>query len=132
MPKGHYIRNKGGAVASPDPAPETETGVEPVTEAVALNETAPKVKTVAMELLKHYVPKSLISIVGYNKEAVLQKGPDGKMHEVSAAEFIDGEPKPAPLPGAGFANKIWAGTVIEVPEPEAKEMRTKKIAEAYL
>jgi len=134
MPRGQYNRNKGGAVASPDPITETEK-VEPVTEAVALNEPTPApkaAKTVAMELLKHYVPKKLISIMGYNKPAIVQKGPDGRMHEVEKAAFIDGEARPAPYPGAGFANKIWAGTVIEVPEDEAKEMRAKKIGEAYL
>ena len=32
----------------------------------------------------------------------------------------------------GYENKIWAKTVIEVPEDEAKVMRQKGIAEAYL
>ena len=99
-----------------------------MTDTGALNTT----KTVAMELGKHYVPVDLISVIGYNKPAILRKGPDGKMHEIEAAAFIDGEIKPPPYPGAGFANKIWAGTVIEVPEAEAKEMRARKIAEAYI
>lgn len=128
MPRGVYNRNKG--VEQSSPSPEPETGVEPVTEAVALNETTGK--TIAMELLKHYVPKKLVSVLGYNKPAILRKGNDGKMHEIEAAAFIDGEMKPAPYPGAGFPNKIWAGTIIEVPEAEAKEMRARKIGEAYL
>ncbi len=108
------------------------TGVESVTEAVALNETEVTEKIVAMELHRHYVPKDLRGILGYQKEAVLRKNSAGQMVEVEKAEFIDGIMKPPVYPGSGFPNKIWAGTVIQVPETEAKEMRTKKIAEAYI
>ena len=149
MPRGVYDRSKGAAKAAPisheaqgtsydagaagyelqGRASEPTTGVEPVTEAVALNETE---KTVAMELKRHYVPKDLRGIVGYQKEAVLRKNAAGQMVEIEKAEFIDGIMKPPVYPGSGFPNKIWAGTVIQVPETEAKEMRTKKIAEAYI
>lgn len=152
MPRGVYDRSKGAAKAAPisheaqgtsydagaagyelqGRASEPTTGVEPVTEAVALNETEVTEKIVAMELHRHYVPKDLRGIIGYQKEAVLRKNSAGQMVEVEKAEFIDGIMKPPVYPGSGFPNKIWAGTVIQVPEAEAKEMRTKKIAEAYI
>jgi hypothetical protein len=124
MPRGVYDRNRGAAQAAPSTQPEI--GVGPVTE------VAPNEKTVAMELKRHYVPRNLRGIVGYQKEAIVRKGPDGRMMTVEEAAFIEGEAKPAVYPGSGFPNKIWAGTVIEVPESEAKDMRTKKIAEAYI
>lgn len=99
-------------------APTTNTAVEP--------------KPVAMELLKNYVPVELLRVVGYKKEAVQRKNAAGQMVVVEPEEFIAGEMKPSVYPGTGFPNKIWAGTVIEVPEPEAKIMRQKRIAEAYL
>lgn len=90
------------------------------------------VKAVQMELSRHYVPLNLIRIVGHQKPAITQKNAAGQMVELEPAKWMDGEMFPAPYPGAGFPNKIWAGTVIEVPEAEAKTMRSKKIAEAYL
>ena len=101
-------------------------------EPVAPVVEAPTIKSVKMELLKNYVPLSLLRVVGYKKDAVMQKNAAGQMVEVSPAAFIDGEMKPSVYPGTGFPNKIWAGTVIEVPEPEAKRMRQLKIAEAYI
>lgn len=89
-------------------------------------------KAVKMELTHNYVPLKLISIVGYQKPAVTRKNAAGQMIEVEPAEFIEGQMKPPVYPGTGFPNKIWAGTVIEVPEAEAKVMRQRKIAEAYL
>ncbi len=97
----------------------------------APNVEAP-VKAVAMELTKNYVPKELLRIVGWQKAAVLRKNAAGQMVEVEKAEFIEGEMRPSVYPGTGFPGKIWAGTVIEVPEAEVKEMRSRKIAEAYL
>lgn len=94
-----------------------------------LNDTA---KAVKMELKRHYVPHKLISIVGYQRPAKVVKNAAGEMKEVEPAKFIEGEVYPAIFPGVGFENKIWAGTVIEVPEDEAKTMRQKSIGEVYL
>ena len=91
----------------------------------------PAVKAVRMELLRNYVPINLLSIIGWNKPAVTKKNAAGQMVEVEPAAFVEG-PKPAPYPGAGFPNKVWAGTIIEVPEGEARDMRAKKIAEAVI
>ena len=90
------------------------------------------VKAVAMELLKNYVPHNLMRVIGYKKEAVMRKDAAGRMIEVEPEAFIEGEMKPSVYPGTGFPNKVWAGTVIEVPEAEAKVMRQKRIAEAYI
>lgn len=101
------------AAASVPPAPQPRTGVK-------------------MELNRNYVPKDLIRIVGHQKPAVLRKNAAGDMREEEPAEWRAGEMKPPVYPGTGFPNKIWAGTVIEVPEAEAQEMRAKKIASVYI
>jgi hypothetical protein len=85
-----------------------------------------------MELKRHYVPVNLQRIVGYQRPARIVKNAAGEKVEVEAARFVDGEMFPPIFPGVGFDGKIWAGTVIEVPEAEAKTMRSKGIAEAYL
>lgn len=90
------------------------------------------VKTVKMELKRNYVPHKLVSIVGYERPARFTKNAAGEMKEVEPAAFIDGEMYPPIFAGVGYPNKIWAKTVIEVPEDEAKVMRQKGIAEAYI
>ncbi|RYY67719.1 MAG: hypothetical protein EOO12_00235 [Chitinophagaceae bacterium] len=93
--------------------------------------TAP-VKTVKMELKRNYVPHKLVSIVGYERPARFVKNAAGELKEAEPAAFIDGEMFPPLFAGVGYDGKIWAKTVIEVPEDEAKVMRQKGIAEAYL
>ena len=112
--------NTAPVVAAPTAAP-VETAPEPA-----------KVKTLAMELKRHYVPHDLVRIVGYQKAARVVKNAGGERVEVEPARFVDGEMYPPIFPGVGFDGKIWAGTVIEVPEAEAKTMRLKGIAEAYI
>jgi len=97
-----------------------------------------------MELKRHYVPHKLISIVGYERPARFVKNAAGEMKEAEPAAFIEGEMFPPIFAGVGYGReydkagamtreaKIWAKTVIEVPEDEAKVMRQKGIAEAYL
>jgi len=94
--------------------------------------TPDPIKTARMELKRNYVPKNLVSIVGWQKPAVMRKNAAGEMREVEPAEFREGEMKPPEYAGTGFPNKIWAGTIIEVPEDEAREMRKLQIAEAYI
>lgn len=93
--------------------------------------TAP-VKTLMMELKRHYVPHNLVAIVGYQRPARFVKNAAGDMKEIEPAAFIDGKVFPPIFEGVGYPNKIWAGTVIEVPEEEARVMRQKGIAEAYI
>jgi hypothetical protein len=80
-------------------------------------------------LVKNYAPIGDFNIVGWHKPERVQKGPDGKMHVMEVAEFVEGEMAPAPFPGVGFPNKIWAKTVIELPLDEAKGLVAKRIAE---
>lgn len=93
---------------------------------------APTQKTVKMELKRNYVPHNLISIVGYERPARFVKNAAGEMKEAEPAAFIDGEIYPPIFQGVGYANKIWAKTVIEVPEDEAKTMKRLGIAEGYV
>lgn len=97
----------------------------------APNTAAPS-KTVAMELKRHYVPMGDYSIVGHTRPAKVVKDAAGHEVEVAPEKFIDGEMYPPIYGGVGFKNKVWAGTVIEVPEAEAKTMRKNGIAEAYI
>lgn len=137
MPKGVYERRGGLRAASTVPATQKESG--PVSNDAPT--AAPK--SVKMELKRNYVPHNLISIVGYNRPAKMVKDAAGQMREVEPAAFVDGEVMPSIFPGVGFGavqengkkvreQKVWAGTVIEVPEDEARNMRKLGIAEAYL
>lgn len=86
-------------------------------------------KMVAMELKRHYRPMGEHEIIGHLRPAKTVKNAAGEEIEVHAAKFIDGEMFPSVYGGVGFADKIWAGTTIRVPEAEAKVMRDKGIAE---
>ena len=90
------------------------------------------IKTIKMELLRNYVPRKLISIVGYLRPEKKVKSAGGQTVVIQSEEWIPGEMKPHELAGVGYPNKIWAGTVIEVPEDEGRVMRANKIAEVYL
>ena len=89
-------------------------------------------KTVKMELKRHYVPHKPISIARYERPGRSVTNPAGETKEVEPAKFIEGEMFPPIFAGVGYDNKIWAKTVIEVPEDEAKVMRQRGIAEAYI
>lgn len=92
-------------------------------------EDAPEpVKMIAMKLERHYRPAKEFEVVGYHKPEVKRKFPDGTMKVVEPAEFIKGEAAPAPFPGVISTGKIWAGTVIKLPEAEAKNIRNLGIA----
>lgn len=80
-------------------------------------------------LSKNYCPRGKYEIVGYLKPKVQRKNAAGQMIVVEPEKFIEGEMKPAPLPGTGFPNKIWAGTTIRLPVDEAKFVVSKKIGE---
>lgn len=111
------------------------------TPAVTERVDAAKPKLVAVKLLRNYRPMTdVYEIVGYEKEAVIRKRPDGKMVEVEAGGFFKetdeetGEIMPAPptMPGTGFDNKLNVGTVVRLPREEAKRARDLKIGEYEL
>ena len=89
----------------------------------------PKVELFPVKLLKNYVPTGKHEIVGYTKAAVRQKNAAGQWVELEPEKFMTGEAKPPAYPGAGYANKIWAGTHIRLPVDEAKTVIAKRIAE---
>lgn len=97
---------------------------------------ANKPKMVRMTLLKNYCPAGEVEVLGWNKDPVIRKRPDGKLVEVEAGGFIeelgeDGNIMPAPpkYAGTGFANKLLAGTVLKVGTAEAKRMKANGIGE---
>lgn len=61
-------------------------------------------KMFPVRLLKHYAPKGKYTVVG--------------------------EPAPAPFPGVEFKNKLWAGTVVELPRDEAVSLIENVVREA--
>lgn len=87
----------------------------------------PDEELTTIKLDRHYRPMGYYEIVGWHKEAVFRKRPDGQVVEVEKAEFIPGEKKPPLIAGVGFATKIWAGTVLRLPKSEAREVRNAKI-----
>lgn len=106
------------------------TAPEPTaTDAFALYEAVPEVKMVAMELLRNYRPAGAFEIVGHVVPAVIRKDAAGREYEAQASQFIQGEMAPAPMAGVGTSGKIWAGTIIRVPQDEGRTMRTNNIAE---
>ena len=110
----------------PNPKPE-EVNIA-VVAAVAKEIEQEPVKLVAMKLERHYVPKGQFEIVGYTKPEVKKKTVTGDWKVVEPEMFMEGEPCPPPFHGVGYPNKIWATTVIRVPEAEAREMMRLGIA----
>lgn len=113
MPKGY-----------PNPKPET---VSPVIVAATVRDIE-RPTMIAMKLERHYVPRGEFEIVGYHKPEVKKKTATGDWKVVEPEEFVEGEACPPPNPGVGYPNKIWASTVIRVPEEEAKTMHRLGIA----
>jgi hypothetical protein len=92
----------------------------------------PDEKLVEMKLERNYAPRGYYEIVGYHKDAIFKKFPDGTTREVEPASFISGEKKPAAFAGVNHANKLWAGQVAAFPEREAKQIRRDKIGNVEL
>lgn len=82
-------------------------------------------------LTKHYAPLDTTpyEIVGHLRPKVERKNPAGQMVVVEPEKFIEGEMMPAPLPGTGYPNKIWAGTHIKLPVDEARRLVAAKLAD---
>lgn len=94
-------------------------------------------KMVTVRLLRNYQPKSDdYEILGYHKEPIIRKRPDGKLVTVEPGGFIteldeNGNVIPAPpaMPGTGFAGRLNAGTQVRLPVEEARRVRAEKIGE---
>jgi hypothetical protein len=83
----------------------------------------PDEKLITVKLDRNWAPDCYYEVAGYTKEAVKRKNVAGMMVVIEPEEFIVGEKKPPAIAGTGFANKIWAGTVLRIPEPVARDMR---------
>jgi hypothetical protein len=86
-------------------------------------------KMVAMVLLRNYRPAGVFEVVGHMQPAIIRKDAAGREFEAQKAQFIAGEGMPSPQAGVGTSGKIWAGTIVRVPQDEARIMRTNGIAE---
>lgn len=105
---------------------------------------APSPRTAKVELTRNYVPRGTYALVGHNRPRIVEKDAAGREHVRQEAAFVPDEMYPPKQAGVGFGpvtdkdgklirnGKIWAGTIIEVPEDEARDMRAKKIGEIYL
>jgi hypothetical protein len=101
----------------------------------------PPPKMVRVKLLRNYRPQEALAadkksrlppvfeIVGHWKPAVVVRNKLGKDEELEPAKFIDGEPAPSSKAGVGYADKLWAGTIVRVTSDEAKYMRANNIGE---
>jgi hypothetical protein len=132
-------------MAAPIPAPEPEPAPEPVkmVPVKLLRNDRPWACDDETTTSKHPLTGAPVvtvrskpfppeNIVGYTRPAKLRKNSAGQMVEVESALFVKGEQMPAKTPGTGFANKIWAGTVIRLPIEEAKAVRKAGIGEYEL
>lgn len=81
----------------------------------------------AVKLEKNYAPEGYFETVGWLKPAVFKKK-FGETVMIAPEEFIKGEKAPPTVAGTGYANKVWAGTTIMLPEAEAKSVVAAKIA----
>ena len=87
---------------------------------------------VAMKLDRNYRPSGEFKIVGHTRPEIKRKDPSGKEVVVQTEEWVAGEPMPSAIPGAGFANKIWAGTVLSLPRDEALAIQKNRIGVPHL
>lgn len=108
--------------------------------AFELYKDVPPAKTVTVKLLRNYRPSGAFEIVGYHKDPILRKRPDGKMIVIEEGGFmVEKDPDtdkiigaPPALPGTGFADRLNANTVIRVAPAEAKRMKAEKIGEVEI
>lgn len=97
-------------------------------------------RKVTIRLLRNYRPMGDFDVLGYHKDPVLRKRPDGKMVTIEPGGFVtETDPEtgkimsaPSVRPGTGFADRVNAGTVIRVPSDEARRMREHKIGEVEI
>jgi len=101
-------------------------------------------KMVRAKLLRNYRPQEALDptdpakkrrlapvfeIVGHLKPAVVVRNVLGKEEILEPEKFIDDEAAPSPKAGVGFADKIWAGTIVRFTAEEARYIRANGIGE---
>ena len=87
----------------------------------------PSKKMVRVLLDRHYHPGGEFEVIGHTRPEIRKKDSTGREVIIQTQEWIAGEAMPAPIPGAGFKDKIWAGTVINLTEDEAKTVQRARI-----
>ena len=112
---------------STDALNSTEISIEPAATIAAIKANKPKM--VPVKLLRNYRPSGEFEIVGHHRPAVTVRNVAGKDVVITPAEFVKGEVAPPPQAGVGFANKLWAGTVIRIATDEAKTVKANGIGE---
>ena len=105
------------------------TQVAPIetTPATPVLPEAPKPPMVTVKLSRNYRPAGDFEIVGHWKDEIKVKNAAGQEVVVQKREFIRDEVAPPKLAGTGFADKLWAGTVLKVAKDEARHIRTHDI-----
>jgi hypothetical protein len=83
---------------------------------------------IAVKLEKNYAPIGYYETVGWDRPKIEKKGPGGVIVVIQEAAFIKDEKAPPAVAGTGYANKVWAGTTIKLPEEEAKHVDKVGIA----
>ena len=87
---------------------------------------------IPMKLERNYRPAGKFDVIGHTRPEVRKKDPSGKEVVIQTEEWIAGEKMPGVIPGAGFENKIWAGTVIGLPREEALNVQKARIGVPHL
>jgi len=100
---------------------------KPTPSAVEPMPPKPDEELIPIKLERNYRPMGYFEVAGWHKEEIKRKNAAGQMVVVEEAEFIKGERKPPAVAGTGFANKVWAGTVLRVPKSEASYIRKNGI-----
>jgi hypothetical protein len=75
-----------------------------------------------------YLPP-VFEIVGHWKPAVIVRNKLGKDETLAPETFVEGEPAPSSKSGVGYADKLWAGTIVRVTSEEGKYLRANNIGE---
>lgn len=89
------------------------------------SQEGPRLARVRLE--RNYRPAGDYKVIGHTRPEIKRKDPTGNLVIFQREEFIPDEAMPAAIAGTGFADKLWAGTVIEVVEDEAKTIVKQKI-----
>lgn len=84
-------------------------------------------KMARVKLDRNYVPRGPYTVAGHTRPEIKRKDSAGREVIIQHEEFVPNEPMPAAIAGTGFVGKLWAGTVIEIAESEARDMVKQKI-----
>lgn len=91
------------------------------------------VKMIDMRLERHYRPGTdEFKVIGHTQPEIRKKDSTGREVVLQHEEWKAGEAMPGAIPGAGYKDKIWAGTVVSLPVEEAKAVQRARIGVPHL